>query len=122
MHQELLVADIFKLLISASVVLTVLLAANIFETIIVTVVIKILEKYLFKKFNFRNEFLETLCKYTLPEGRNTEKLKDGVASMLQRQVFLKRERGWKLSYLIFSRFTVFTFRNYFTLCKIVLCI
>ena len=31
--------------------------------------------------------------------------------------------GWLFSYLIFSRFIIFTFRDYFTLlCKIVLCI
>ena len=37
---------------------------------------------------------------------------------------LKRRGGvdWHFSYLIFSRFIIFTFRNYFTLCKIVLCI
>ena len=73
MHQDLLVADILKLLISSTVTLTVLLAASIFQTIIVIVVFKILEKYLFKKFSFRNEFLETLCMYTPLEGRNTEK-------------------------------------------------
>ena len=69
MHQDLLVADILKLLISSTVTLTVLLAASIFQTIIVIVVFKILEKYLFKKFSFRNEFLETLCQYTSPEGK-----------------------------------------------------
>ena len=31
-------------------------------------------------------------------------------------------RDWHFSYLIFSRFIIFTCRNYFTLCKIVLCI
>ena len=41
--------------------------------------------------------------------------------MMQGQVFLKGG-GWHFSYLIFSRFTIFTFRNYFTLGKIVLCI
>ena len=30
--------------------------------------------------------------------------------------------GWHFSYLIFSSFIIFTGRNYFTLCKIVLCI
>ena len=35
---------------------------------------------------------------------------------------LLKRRGWLFSYLIFSRFIIFTFRNYFTLCKIVLCI
>ena len=35
---------------------------------------------------------------------------------------LLKRGGWNFSYLIFSRFIIFTFRNYFTLCKIVLCI
>ena len=39
--------------------------------------------------------------------------------MVQKQVFLKGE-DCHFSYLIFSRFIIFTFRNYFTLCKIVL--
>ena len=39
--------------------------------------------------------------------------------MVQGQVFLRREKGF--CYLIFSRFIIFTFRKYFTLCKIVLC-
>ena len=39
--------------------------------------------------------------------------------MVQGQVFLKGG-GWRFFYLIFSRFIIFTFRNYFTLCKIVL--
>ena len=34
---------------------------------------------------------------------------------------LKRGGGWHLSYLIFSRFIIFTFWNYFILCKIVVC-
>ena len=49
--------------------------------------------------------------------------------MVQGQVSLKLERGgggggWHgtFSYLIFSRFIIFTLRNYFTLCEIVLCI
>ena len=42
-------------------------------------------------------------------------------NMVQVQVFLK-VGGWHCSYLIFLRFIIFTFRNYFTLCKIVLCI
>ena len=33
---------------------------------------------------------------------------------------LKRGGSWHFSYLIFSRFIIFAFRNYFTLCKIVL--
>ena len=43
-------------------------------------------------------------------------------SMVQGHVFLKGGRGWHFSYLIYSRFIIFTFRNYFTLCKTVLCI
>ena len=39
--------------------------------------------------------------------------------MEQGHVLLK---GWQFSYLIFSRFTFYTFRNDFILCKIVLCI
>ena len=35
---------------------------------------------------------------------------------------LLKRGDWHFSYLIFSRFIIFTFRNYFTLCKIVLCI
>ena len=43
--------------------------------------------------------------------------------MVQGQVFFKVEGvDWYFSYLIISRFIIFTFRNYFTLCKIVLCI
>ena len=41
--------------------------------------------------------------------------------MVQGQVFLKGG-GWHFSYLIFSRFIIFTFKNYFIFCKIVLCI
>ena len=41
--------------------------------------------------------------------------------MVQGQVFLKKG-GWHFSYLIFWKFIIFTFRNFFTLCKIVLCI
>ena len=33
---------------------------------------------------------------------------------------LLKRGGWPFSYLVFSRFIIFTFRNYFTLCKIVL--
>ena len=39
--------------------------------------------------------------------------------MVQGQVFLKGG-GWQFSYIIFSRFVIFTFRNYFTFFKIVL--
>ena len=42
----------------------------------------------------------------------------GGGSMVQELVFLKGCRHFL--YLIFSRFITLTFRNYFTLCKIVL--
>ena len=45
------------------------------------------------------------------------KIKKRGGSMVQGQVFLKG-RCWHFSYLFFSRFIIFTFRNYFTLCKI----
>ena len=50
------------------------------------------------------------------------KIKKGGGSMVQGQVFLKGGGSWHFSYLIFLRFIIFTFRNYFALCKIVLCI
>ena len=62
------------------------------------------------------------------------KLKKGGASIVQGQVFLKdgggggleEQRGGgggvALSNLFFSRFIICTFRKYFSLCKIVLCI
>ena len=49
-------------------------------------------------------------------------LKKEGGSMVQGQVFLKGGGRWHFSYLIFSRFIIFTFRNYFTLSKIVSCI
>ena len=67
-----------SVLTKATVVLTVMLSVSKLQTIIVKVVFKILEKYLYKKFSFKNEFLETLCKYTPQEGRNAEKLKHGL--------------------------------------------
>ena len=45
------------------------------------------------------------------------KIKKRGGSMVQGQVFLKG-RCWHFSYLFFSSFIFFTFRNYFTLCKI----
>ena len=46
--------------------------------------------------------------------------------MVQGQVFLNGggggKEGGQFSYLNISSFFIFTFRNYFTLCKIVLCI
>ena len=40
--------------------------------------------------------------------------------MVQGEVFLKGGNGGNFPYLIFSRFIIFTFSNYFTLYKIVL--
>ena len=61
---------------------------------------------------------------TSPERRDFEKLKKGGGSMVQGQVFLKEGRGksWYFFSLIFSRFIIIAFRNYHTLCIIVLCI
>ena len=42
--------------------------------------------------------------------------------MVQGQVFLKGRRADTFPFFLFSRFIIFTFTNYFTLCKIVLCI
>ena len=58
--------------------------------------------------------------YLPQRGRDLKNQKLG-GSMVQGQIILKRG-SWHFSYLIFLRFIVFTFRNYFTLCKIVLCI
>ena len=59
-----------------------------------------------------------------PEGgQDSEKLKKGSESIVQGQVFLGGTGSfWHFSYLIISRFIIFTFRNYFTHCKIVLSI
>ena len=63
-------------------------------------------------------------------GGNLLILKNGVG-VWRRGRFLKRDgrwvaerrgEGWHFSYLTFSRFTILKFTNYFTLCKIVLCI
>ena len=56
-------------------------------------------------------------------GGGIWKIKERDGNELQGQVFLKGwegggEPGWHFSYLILSRFIIFTFRNYFTLCKI----
>ena len=88
-----------SVLTKTTVVLTVLLAASIFETIIVIVVIKIIKNYLFKKFSFRNEVLDTLCKY---------KIKNRAASMLQGQVILKG-RGGALKPFPYNFFRVYHF-------------
>ena len=71
-------------------------------------------------------FLKEGSKFWLPppEGGKSKKLKKGASSMVQGKVFLKREGGgggW-LTLFLFSKFIIFTFRNYFTLCKIVFCI
>ena len=59
----------------------------------------------------------------LPWSGESEKLEKRDGSIEHGQVLLKKAwGGWHFSYLIFSRFIIFTFRNYFTLCKIVLCI
>ena len=54
-------------------------------------------------------------------GGRSEKLTKGGGSMVQGQKFLKGG-GQQFSYLILPRFIIFTFKNYFTLCKTVLCI
>ena len=69
----------------------------------------------------------------LPQREESEKLEKGDGSMVLGQVVLKvyvyvcvwagRELGdWHFSYLLFSEFIIFTYRNYITLCKTVLCI
>ena len=70
----------------------------------------------------------------LHQSGESEKLEKGAGSMVQGQVVLKRcvcvcaggggSGGWgrHFSYLIFSSFIIFTYRNYITLCKVVFCI
>ena len=69
----------------------------------------------------------------LSRREESEKLEKGGGSMVQRQVLLKvcvyvcvwvgkEVRDWHFSYLLFLRFIIFTYRNYITLCKTVLCI
>ena len=63
----------------------------------------------------------------LPRVRGTQKIKKGSGSMVLGQVFLKKwgvggGGGYHFSYLVFSRFIIFTFINYFNLCKVVLLI
>ena len=57
----------------------------------------------------------------LPQRGESEKSKKEGGSIVQGQVFLEG-MGVALFLLIFSRFIIFAFRNYFTLWKIVLCI
>ena len=66
-------------------------------------------------------FLKGGSKFSLPPAEGGDwKIKKRGISMVQGQVFLKGGgEGWHFPYLIFSMFTIFTFRNYFTLCKIV---
>ena len=48
----------------------------------------------------------------VPEGGDSEKFLKGGWSMVQGQVFWKGGGGWHFLYLIFSRFIIFTCRNY----------
>ena len=57
----------------------------------------------------------------LPRRGGSEKLKKLGGSIVQGQIFLK-EGGGNCSYLMLSKFVIFTFTNYFTLYKIVSCI
>ena len=59
----------------------------------------------------------------VPRRGGIWRIKKGVEVWCRGGSSYKRgEGGWRFSYLIFWRFIIFTFRNYFTLCKIVLCI
>ena len=55
---------------------------------------------------------------------NQSKFREGIWKIMYEAGagLLKRGWGWHFSYLICSRFIIFTSRNYYTLCKIVLCI
>ena len=55
----------------------------------------------------------------LPQHGGLWKIKKAGGSMVQGQVFLKGE-GRLFPIWFFSSFIIFTFRNYFTLCKIAL--
>ena len=52
-------------------------------------------------------------------GEEFWKIQKRGGSMVQGQIFLK-EGDWHISYLIFLRFIIFRFRNYFILCKFAL--
>ena len=52
-------------------------------------------------------------------GGELWKIKKGMKVWCRVQFFLKGG-GWHFSYLIFSRFIIFKFRNFFVLCKIAL--
>ena len=79
--------------------------------------------YAFHNFDSPLPFLKGGSKFQLPppQGLDSEKLKKGGIAIVYGQVFLKGG-GWHFSYLILPRFIIFKFRNYFTLCKIVLSI
>ena len=79
----------------------------------------------------RESFMSRWVTYYLLQNEtfHSWKTKKGGGGMVQGQVFLKEGVGWgggrgvrtrHFSYLIFSRFILFTFTNSFTLCKIVL--
>ena len=62
--------------------------------------------------------------FTSSGGGESEKLKKGGGSMVHGLVFLKGVGGWGeggAATFPISKFIVFIFRNYFSLCKIVLC-
>ena len=59
--------------------------------------------------------------YLPRRAEESERFKKLGESMVQEQVFLK-EGGWHFCNLIFSMLVSFICRNYFTLCKTVLCI
>ena len=72
------------------------------------------DKTAFHKIHFLN--INTNYKFLLPpsEARESENIKKRGGSMVQGQVFLKEGESWHFIYLIFSRFIIFTLRNYFT--------
>ena len=45
-----------------------------------------------------------------------------VQHVTKQKNYVRVKMCWHFSYLLFSRFVIFTFTNDFTLCKIVLCI
>ena len=53
---------------------------------------------------------------------NTTQYTQNTSNLKHRYINLKQLIAKKFSYLIFSRFIIFTFRNYFILWKTVLCI
>ena len=55
-----------------------------------------------------------------PEGGDPKNFKKGWKYGVG-EGLLKRG-GWHFFYIIFSKFIIFTFTNYFTLCKVMLCI